>query len=72
MKTIITDKSQLNWTTLTRHYTFDLLTDDDEVIAASQSVEARPNEIREKLDAIKNDYELALAEANDVEVGDEV
>lgn len=72
MKAIITDKSPLNWTTLTRFYTFDLLSDDDEPITTSQSIEARPNEIRGKLDAIKSEYEAALAEANDVEVGEEV
>lgn len=72
MKAIITDKSVLNWTTLTRHYTFSLLTDNDEPIATNQSVECRPAEIRNKLDEIKNQYEAVLAEANDVEVGEEV
>lgn len=72
MKAIITDKSQLNWSTLTRFYTFDLVDDNDEPIVTSQSIEARPAEVRDKLEDIKTDYETALAEANDVEVGEEV
>jgi hypothetical protein len=72
MKAIITDRTQLNWVTLTRQYTFDLLTDDDEVVATSQTIEARPAEIRDKLDAVKSDFAAAMAEINDVEVGEEV
>lgn len=71
MKTIITAKSQLKWPSLTREYTFDILTDDDEAVLTSQVVEAAPSQIRTRLDEIKTEYQAAFEEANDVEV-DEV
>lgn len=71
MKTIITAKSQLKWPSLTREYTFDILTDDDEAVLTSQVVEAAPSQIRTRLDEIKTEYQAAYEEANDVGV-DEV
>lgn len=71
MKAIITGKSQLKWPSLTREYTFDIYTDDDQEILTSQVIESVPSQIRDKLEEIKTEYQAAFEEATDVEV-DEV
>lgn len=72
MKAIITGKSQLKWPSLTREYTFNILSDDDEEILTSQVIEAFPSEIRSRLDQIITEYQAAFEEASDVEVGEEI
>lgn len=72
MKAKITDRSELNWATLTRHYTFDVMTDDNEVVLTAQSIESRPSEVVATLQTKVAEYQAAYEEANDVEVGTEV
>lgn len=72
MKAIITERSELNWATLTRKYKFDVLTDDGEMVLPSQEIEARPREVVADLQLKIAEYQAAYEEANDVEVGTEV
>lgn len=72
MKARITAKSELRLSDLTREYTFDIITDEGEVVLASQVQTARPNEIVGKLQQVVADYQAAYEEANDVEVGEGV
>jgi hypothetical protein len=71
MKAIITAKSTLRLSDLTREYTFDIL-EGDEPILTSQVITARPNEVVIRLQSIVAEYEAAYNDANDVEVGEEV
>jgi len=72
MKAKITAKSELRLSDLSREYTFDILTDDDELVLTSESLRARPNEIVGVLQAKVAEYQAAYEEANDVEVGEEI
>ena len=70
MKAKILSKSELRWPELVRDYTFDITDDEGETILASQSVVSSPTNIRGRLEEIVSEYELAFADANDVDEGD--
>jgi hypothetical protein len=72
LKAKIIGKSELRWPDLVRDYTFDILTDDGDVILGSQSVVARPSEISNKILEIVAEYQAVFEEVNDVEVGSEI
>lgn len=72
MKAKITNKSELRLSDLTREYTFDIITDDNEVVLASQVITARPSEIVGKLQQIVTDYQAVYEDENDLEIGSEV
>lgn len=72
MKAKITAKSELRWPDLVRDYTFDILTDDDEIIISSQSVIERPSAITSRIQQIVSEYQVAFEDANDVQIGDEI
>lgn len=72
MKARITAKSELRLSDLTREYTFDILTDDNEVVLASQVVTAKPSEVVGRLEQIISEYQAAYEEENDLQVGEEV
>lgn len=71
MKAKITAKSELRWPELVRDYTFDILTDNSEIVTSS-SVTARPSEILNRLTEIVNEYQAAFEEENDLEIGTEI
>jgi hypothetical protein len=72
MNAIITAKSELRLSDLTREYTFDIITTNGDVVLASQVVTARPDEIVNRLNAIVSEYETAYFSQFDVEVGEVV
>lgn len=72
MKAKITNKSELRLSDLTREYTFDILTDANEVILASQVQTARPSEIVTVLQQKVSEYQAAYEDENDLEIGSEV
>lgn len=71
MKAKITQKSEL-LPTLQQSFTFDILTDDDEVLVSSQSVTCNPSnatvEIKQKIQAFEQEYE----QSQSIEVGTEI
>lgn len=69
MRARITSKSDLEFGTLTRHYTFDVIDDDDTVIG-SQSIQESPDAVRDRIAQIIAEYELVEATEKDVEVGE--
>lgn len=71
MKAIITGKSQLRLSDLTREYTYDIV-EGDEVILASQVITARPANVVAEIQAKVAEYELAYNDENDVEIGAEI
>ncbi len=72
MKAKITGKSELRWPDLVRDYTFDILTDDDEIVISSQSVIERPSTITSQIQQIVSEYQAAFEDENDVEIGAEI
>jgi hypothetical protein len=72
MKAKITGKSELRWPELVRDYTFDILSDNNEIILADQSFVARPSEVSGRLSEIVAEYQAAFEEVNDVEIGTEI
>ncbi len=71
MNAIITAKSELRLSDLTREYTFDIVHNDD-VLLASQVVTARPDEVVDRITALVAEYEAAYFSVADVEVGEVV
>lgn len=71
MKAIITGKSQLRLSDLTREYTYDIV-EGDEVILSSQVITARPATVVSELQAKVAEYEAVYNEENDVEIGQEI
>lgn len=72
MKAKITSKSELRLSDLTREYTFDVVTDNGQVILTSQTVTARPSEVVSRLTEIVSEYQAAYEDEADVEVGEEI
>jgi len=72
MKARIIAKSELKLSSLTREYTFDIITDGGDVVLNSQVISARPSEVVGRLQVQVSEYEAVYEEANDVEVGEEV
>lgn len=72
MKAKITAKSELRWPELVRDYTFDIATDQGEVLQGSQSITARPSEVLTRLGQIVAEYQAVYEDENDVAVGDEI
>jgi hypothetical protein len=72
MKAKLTGKSELRWPELVRDYTFDILTDEGDIVIGSQSVVARPSEIVGRLQGIVSEYQAVFEDENDVEVGAEI
>lgn len=70
MKAIITGKSELQLSTLTRHYTFDIVDDDLEVVLSSQTIEESPGRVRGRLAEIVSEYKAVSEEALDVDIGE--
>lgn len=62
MRAIITQKSELSLS-LKQSFVFDILDDEGEVLLSSQTVECSPsnavNEIKQKLQAYEEEYELS-------------
>lgn len=71
MKAIVTGKSALRLSDLTREYTFDIV-EDNEIILASQVITARPKDISELLTNIIAEYQAVFEDENDLDVGDEI
>lgn len=71
MKAIITQKSELRLSDLTREYTFDIV-DDDKLILTSQVITSRPSEVVGQIQNIVAEYQTVYEDTNDVEVGEEV
>lgn len=71
MKAIITAKSELRLSDLTREYTFDIV-DDDKLILTSQVITSRPSEVVGQIQNIVAEYQTVYEDTNDVEVGEEV
>jgi len=71
MKAIITAKSELRFSDLTREYTFDII-EGNETILSSQVITARPSEIVSKLEQIVAEYQSVFEDENDLDVGDEI
>ena len=71
MKAIVTGKSALRLSDLTREYTFDIV-GDNEIILASQVITARPKDISELLTNIIAEYQAVFEDENDLDVGDEI
>jgi hypothetical protein len=72
MKAIITAKSELRLSDLTREYTFDIVDDDGENILTSQVISSRPSEVVGQLQNIVSAYQTVYEDTNDVEIGQEV
>jgi hypothetical protein len=72
MKAVITGKSELRLSDLTREYTFNIINDLDEIALASQVITARPAEAAAAISSIVAEYETAYYEALDLDIGDEV
>ena len=72
MKAIITAKSELRLSDLTREYTFDIVSDEGETILTSQVISSRPSEVVGQLQSIVSEYQSVYEDLNDVEVGQEV
>ena len=71
MKAIITGKSELRFSDLTREYTFDLV-EGDETVLASQVITERPSEVTAKIEALVAEYQAVLEDENDVQIGTEI
>lgn len=71
MKAVITGKSQLRLSDLTREYTFDIV-DGEETILASEVILARPANVVAELQAKVAEYEAVYNDENDVEIGQEI
>lgn len=71
MRAIITAKSELRLSDLTREYTFDIV-DDDKLILTSQVITSRPSEVVGQIQNIVAEYQTVYEDTNDVEVGEEV
>lgn len=72
MKAIITAKSELRLSDLTREYTFDIVSDEGEDILTSQVITAQPSGVVAQIQSIVAEYQAVYEDANDVEVGQEV
>lgn len=71
MKAIITAKSELRFSDLTREYTFNLV-EGNETILSSQVVRERPAEIVAKIEALVAEYQSVFEDENDIDVGTEI
>jgi len=69
MKAIITAKSELKLSSLTREYTYDIV-EGDTTILSSQVMEARPSEVFTQIQKLVAEYRAVYEDANDVEVGE--
>lgn len=67
MEAIITGKSELRLSDLTREYVFDIL-HEDKIILSSQVIRSRPVEVVDQIRQVVSEYE-AVYLADDVEVG---
>lgn len=74
MKARVTAKDELRLSDLTREYTFEIIDDEnnDKVLVTNQVVRDTPTNIRATLASKVEEYAQALAEEQDVEVGEEV
>lgn len=72
MKAIITDKSELRLSDLTREYTFDIVDDEGEAILTSQVITSQPSSVVTQIQAIVAEYQVVYEDENDVEVGEEI
>lgn len=72
MKAKITGKSELRLSDLTKEYTFDILTDNDEVILSSQIERAQPAQAKARIEEILNEYKLVYEYEDDLEIDDEI
>lgn len=72
MKAILTDKSELRLSDLTREYTFDITDDNGNVILSSQVTTQRPSEIRSAIETIVAEYQSVYEDVNDLEIGEEI
>lgn len=71
MKAIITGKSELRFSDLTREYTFDIV-EGNEIILSSQVITERPSEVLSKIEALVAEYKSVFEDENDVEIGTEI
>jgi len=71
MKAKIKDKSQLTLQ-LKQYFTFDILSDEGEVLLADQTIEATPSnaieDIRKKLSEYQTEYELSASIELELEI----
>lgn len=72
MKVIVTNKSELALSDLSRDYTFDITDDEGNILLGSQTRRCRPSTVRDELAAIVNEYQAAFEDENDVEIGTEI
>lgn len=72
MKAIITAKSELRLSDLTREYTFDIVSDEGDTILTSQVIESQPSGVVAQIQGVVAEYQAVYEDANDVEVGQEV
>lgn len=72
MKAIITAKSELRLSDLTREYTFDIVSDEGETILTSQVVTAQPSGVVTQIQERVAEYQAVYEDENDVEIGQEV
>jgi len=72
MKARIIAKSELKLSSLTREYTFDIISDSGDVVLNSQVISARPSEVVGQLQILVSEYQAVYEEANDIGVGEEI
>jgi hypothetical protein len=72
MKAKITAKSELRLSDLTREYQFDILTDEGEIVLASQITREQPSQAKARIEQIVGEYQAVFEDANDVEIDEEI
>lgn len=71
MKARITDKSELRLSDLTREYQFDIITDEGEIILASQITREQPSQAKARIEQIVSEYQAVFEDENDVKIDEE-
>ena len=72
MKARITAKSPLNLTSLTKIYTFDVVSEQDETVLTDETIECKPSELSEAIKNKLDDYQKEYENDLDIEVGLEI
>lgn len=72
MKAIITGKSELRMSDLTRDYTYNIVDDEGKVILSDQTIIEHPSEVVANIQQKVAEYQTVYEDENDVEVGQEV
>lgn len=72
MKAKITGRSELRLSDLTREYTFDILTNEDEIILSSQITRQQPSQAKQRIEEILAEYKLVYESEDDLEIDQEI